>query len=123
SWGLSASRGSSWERPPELRAALRAALRLIGLWGRPANGEQSGSSTSATSPAGAPRLLGPFSALRGQRYATVTASCFAVRGEPQSGPVPETNTAFVILTQPSLPASGREPAVSEANRVGEVEGR
>src|SRR5690606_38398057 len=81
-WGLSASRGSSLEGPALLRAALRAALR-DGLQCRPANVRQCGSSTSATSPAGAPRLLGPFSARRGQRFVTGTAYCFALRA-PQN---------------------------------------
>nr|PZN18730.1 MAG: hypothetical protein DIU78_22330 [Pseudomonadota bacterium] len=37
--------------------------------------------------------------------------------------MPETNAPFrQFLAQPSLPASGSEPATSEASRVGEVGG-
>nr|PZN23471.1 MAG: hypothetical protein DIU78_13860 [Pseudomonadota bacterium] len=42
----------------------------------------------------------------------------------QSGPMPEANAPCgQPLTQPSAPASEREPATSAASRVGELEGR
>src|SRR5690606_1812903 len=84
--------------PALLRAALRASLR-DGLPCRPANEERCGSSTSAASPAGAPRLLGPFSARRGPEGVTGTARCFVVRGGLKAGPCPKRTPLFV---SPSL---------------------
>src|SRR5690606_40360198 len=57
---------------------------------RPANVRQCGSSTSATSPAGAPRLLGPFSGAKGTGGASRErhpASLY--EAEFQSGPKPD----------------------------------
>src|SRR5690606_29453514 len=67
-------------KTPSHGASLRAALRMIGLECRPANERKCESSTSATSPACAPRLLGPSTGARvpGVRRGNGTLPRFAI---------------------------------------------